>query len=240
MLNIVGLTLAFMALYILISQVIYDVSYNRSIKEYEQIYLPTDLFRGERSTGYNRFVMEYLIDHCPEVETGGTVMTLAKSNDDEQHIWVQRAGHQLDRFTGVVYPVSMSFLDTFSYKAVEGDLQQMERPNTVIISRSEAKRLGIGVGDLIFVPDIGTNFTKFYADRGKKDDAPEVQMEVVGIFEDFAVNSVPAKYKILRNIGVFATIGRDIMGANMFAYFLKLRPNASMENLKSVYRKAIE
>ena len=240
MLNIVGLTLAFMALYILISQVIYDVSYNRSIKEYEQIYLPTDLFRGERSTGYNRFVMEYLIDHCPEVETGGTVMTLAKSNEDEQHIWVQRAGHQLERFTGVVYPVSMSFLDTFSYKAVEGDLQQMERPNTVIISRSEAKRLGIGVGDLIFVPDIGTNFTKFYADKGKKDDAPEVQMEVVGIFEDFAVNSVPAKYKILRNIGVFATIGRDIMGANMFAYFLKLRPNASMENLKSVYRKAVE
>ena len=238
-LNIVGLTLAFMALYILISQVIYDVSYNRSIKEYEQIYLPTDFFRGERTTGYNRYVMEYLIDHCPEVETGGTVLTLAKSNEDEQHIWVQRAGHQMERFTGVVYPVSMSFLDTFSYSAVEGDLQQMERPNTVIISRSEAKRLGVGLGDLIFVPDMGDNFLDYYRNRGKKDDAPEAQMEVVGIFEDFAVNSVPARYKILRNIGNFATGSIDYMGLNALLYFLKLREGASMENLKSVYRKAL-
>lgn len=41
-LNIVGLTLAFMALYILISQVIYGVRYNRSIDDYERIYLSTE------------------------------------------------------------------------------------------------------------------------------------------------------------------------------------------------------
>ena len=41
-LNIVGLTMAFMALYILISQVMYDVRYNRSIDDYERIYLSTE------------------------------------------------------------------------------------------------------------------------------------------------------------------------------------------------------
>ena len=38
-LNIAGLTLAFMALYILISQVMYDVRYNRSIDDYARVYI---------------------------------------------------------------------------------------------------------------------------------------------------------------------------------------------------------
>lgn len=88
MLNIVGLTLAFMALYILISQVIYDVSYNRSIDEYERIYLSTEHYRAERNTGFTRLVMEYLIDHCPDIEVGGCVMPNFNSDNDEQYVWI--------------------------------------------------------------------------------------------------------------------------------------------------------
>ena len=240
MLNIVGLTLAFMALYILISQVMYDVRYNRSIDEYERIYLSTEHYRGERNTGFTRLVMEYLIDHCPDIEVGGCVMPNFNSDNDEQYVWIQRAGHQMERSTGEVYSVSMSLLDVFSYKAVEGDLKQMERPNTVIISRSEAKRLGIVVGDLMFIPDIGDTFLDYYVSRGKKDDAPEKQLEVVAIFEDFAPNCEVAKYKMLRNIGTFAHSGNeDDYGLNMFIYYLKLHDGASIENIKSIYHQAL-
>ena len=239
-LNIVGLTLAFMALYILISQVIYGVRYNRSIDDYERIYLSTECYREERNTGFSRFVMEYLIDHCPDIEVGGCVMPNFNSDNDEQYVWIQREGYQMERCTGKVYSVSMSLLDVFSYKAVEGDLKQMERPNTVIISRSEAKRLGVGVGDLIFVPHIGDNFLDYYRSRGRKDDAPEKQLEVVAIFDDFAPNCDVAKYKMLSNIGKFANASDgDDFGLNMFIYYLKLHDGASMENIKNIYHQAL-
>ena len=239
-LNIVGLTLAFMALYILISQVIYGVRYNRSIDDYERIYLSTECYREDRNTGFSRFVMEYLIDHCPDIEVGGCVMPNFNSDNDEQYVWIQREGYQMERCTGKVYSVSMSLLDVFSYKAVEGDLKQMERPNTVIISRSEAKRLGVSVGDLIFVPHIGDNFLDYYRSRGRKDDAPEKQLEVVAIFDDFAPNCDVAKYKMLRNIGKFASArDGDDYGLNMFIYYLKLHDGASIENIKNIYHQAL-
>ena len=239
-LNIVGLTMAFMALYILISQVMYDVRYNRSIDDYERIYLATESYNSERNTGFSRFNMEYLIDHCPDIEVGGCVMPNFNSDKDEKYVWIQRTGHQMERSTGEVYSVSMALLDVFSYKAVEGDLRQMERPNTVIISRSEAKRLGIGVGDVLYIPDIGDKFLDYYRSRGKKDDAPEKQLEVVAIFEDFAPNCDVAKYKMLRNIGTFAHTGKgDDYGLNMFIYYLKLHNGASIENIKNIYHQAL-
>ena len=116
----------------------------------------------------------------------------------------------------------------------------MERPNTVIISRSEAKRLGVGVGDLIFVPHIGDNFLDYYRSRGRKDDAPEKQLEVVAIFDDFAPNCDVAKYKMLRNIGKFASANDgDDYGLNMFIYYLKLHDGASIENIKNIYHQAL-
>ncbi|MBQ3212916.1 MAG: FtsX-like permease family protein [Alistipes sp.] len=241
-LNIAGLTMAFMALYILISQVVYEVSFNRSIKEHERIYLLAEKvdFDGEISVQFGRYTIERLIAQCPEIEAGGTVRYNEKRyQEKEQYVWAQRGGYQLERFTGIVYPITMSMLDIFSFQTVEGDLKQMERPNTIIISRSEAKRLGVGVGDLLFIPYRESGILEQWSGADKKDDAPDKAMEIVGIFEDFAPNSIISQYKILRNIGDFgAAVSED--GMHCFPYFVKLHEGVSTENIINVYCECIK
>ena len=241
-LNIVGLTMAFMALYILISQVVYEVSFNRSIKDHERIYLLAEKvdFDGEISVQFGRYTIERLIAQCPEIEAGGTVRyTEKRYQEKEQYVWAQRSGHQLERFTGIVYPITMSMLDIFSFQTVEGDLKQMERPNTIIISRSEAKRLGVGVGDLLFIPYREGGLMEQWIGADKKDDAPDKAMEIVGIFEDFAPNSIISQYKILRNIGDFgAAVSED--GMHCFPYFVKLHEGVSTENIINVYCECLK
>ena len=66
-LNIAGLTLAFMALYILISQVMYDVRYNRSIDDYARVYMACT-YNSEDAYSYNqvpRLPLEQRIEACP-------------------------------------------------------------------------------------------------------------------------------------------------------------------------------
>ena len=241
-LNIAGLTLAFMALYILISQVVYELSFNRSIKDHERTYLLAEKvdFDGEISVQFGRYTIERLIAQCPEIEAGGTVRyTEKRYQEKEQYVWAQRSGHQLERFTGIVYPITMSMLDIFSFQTVEGDLKQMERPNTIIISRSEAKRLGVGVGDLLFIPYLEGGLMEQWIGADKKDDAPDKAMEIVGIFEDFAPNSIISQYKILRNIGDFgAAVSED--GMHCFPYFVKLHEGVSTENIINVYCECLK
>ena len=208
LLNIVGLTLAFTAFYVILVQVRWEMTFNRAIPEAERIYLvaPRSPFN---ETAYSicstRPDGEQLIACSPEIEAGGCIRPWR----GEQPVWVKRHGEFLC-FRMSLNSVSTGFLATVGMRAVEGDLQALTQPNSVALSRSQAERLGVHTGDLLW-----------FGDReGKRVDT---QHEVVAIYEDFPANS-----SLAHIVAVFDVGDRDINQASHWndCYFVRLRAGA--------------
>lgn len=148
-LNIAGLTLAFMALYIIFSQVMYDLRFNHSIDDHERVYVTCTF--SEESGFYSqvpRLPLEQSIEACPDVEVGGVLDSFSISNG---MLWVRGSDNSLNCFKEDVYRMSLPLLDVFSFKSVEGDLRSLERPYTLILSESMAEKLSVKVGDFILL-----------------------------------------------------------------------------------------
>ena len=220
-LNIAGLTLAFMALYILFSQVMYDLRFNHSIDDHERVYVTCTF--SEESGFYSqvpRLPLEQSIEACPDVEAGGVLDSFSISNG---MLWVRGSDNSLNCFKEDVYRMSLPLLDVFSFKSVDGDLRLLERPYTLILSESMAEKLSVKVGDFILLGEGETSL----------DLRPEREYEVVGIFEDFARNTLLKGKDILCNIG---EADMDLMYCVDFAYryFVKLHKGASVENFEQI------
>ena len=208
LLNIVGLTMAFTAFYVILVQVRWEMTFNRAIPEAEHIYLvaPRSPFD---ETGHSicstRPDGEQLIAQSPEIEAGGCIRPWRW----EQPVWVKRHG-EFQRFRMSLNSVSEGFLATVGMRAVEGDLQALTQPNGVALARSQAARLGVHVGDQLWFGD----------QEGKRTDAPH---EVVAVYEDFPANSSFAHIVAVIDVG-----DRDINQANYWndCYFVRLRAGA--------------
>jgi len=176
LLNIAGLTLAFTAFYIIMAQVTYEVSFNRSIEDYERIFLvsPDGMAIAPLPT------TEYAVSVSPEVESWG-LLSLRSVCD---RVWVERRG-SFERFDIPVNRMSASMLDVMSFRTVEGDLHAMSDPSSAILSRNTAELLGVGVGDVVYLPCSGDN------------EAPSRPFTVAGIYDDFAENTLMGKMRIV-------------------------------------------
>ena len=86
-LNIAGLTLAFTAFYIIMAQVRYEVSFNRSIADNERVYLISPQWNEDKwSTNAPRLSSERAMAASPDVEAGGCV----KYWGSLECVWVKR------------------------------------------------------------------------------------------------------------------------------------------------------
>ena len=151
LLNIVGLTLAFTACYIILVQVRWEMTFNRAIPEAEHIYLVAPLSPfDETSLSINspRPEGDQLIAQSPEIEAGGCIRPWRW----EQPVWVKRQG-EFRRFRMSVNSVSTGFPATVGMRVVEGDLQALTQPHGVALARSQAARLGLHAGDLLWFAD---------------------------------------------------------------------------------------
>ena len=73
-LNLLGMTAAFAALYILLVQVYYDLSYNKGIKDAERIYImatPSWFEQGQYQVNLNRPLQKAILDQAGMVESWG-------------------------------------------------------------------------------------------------------------------------------------------------------------------------
>ena len=207
LLNIVGLTLAFTAFYVILVQVRWEMTFNRAIPDAGQICLvaPRSPFD---ETGYSicstRPDGEQLIARSPEIEAGGCIRPWRH----DQPVWVKRQG-EFRRFRMSVNSVSTGFPATVGMRVVEGDLQALTQPHGVALARSQAERLGLHAGDLLW-----------FGDReGKRTDDPH---EVVVLYEDFPANSSFAHIVAVTDVG-----DRDMdSGYWNDCYFVRLRAGA--------------
>lgn len=218
-LNIVGLTFALTALYIIIVQVRYDLTYNHNIKDSERLYViaTEDWYEeGKFATYVSRPLGEYIIENTPVIESGGVyapfgVVTYLNKNDE-------------DPVAVSVSDASLNGIETLGFEAIEGRWSDLVG-TTVALSESMAQRLGAHVGDTF--KSVSTNF--FW-------NQSPVETTIAVIYEDMAQNSDLALSSAIANIENWGINDPDEWSFN---YFIKLHENVSMEEAQEAIDQAL-
>ena len=171
-LNILGLTAAFAALYIILVQVHHDLTYNKALKDSDRIYvltMPDRFSNNVYSTYVNRQMSEAVIAAVPSVEAGCCAADLG-SNEVSVRLGEGQSSVEL-RVTSFSKPA----IDVFGFELVAGNL---------VMSESAAKRLGLQVGDHF---QCGSwNWT---------------DVTVAAIYKDMPVNSDLSSIDFILNLG---------------------------------------
>ena len=209
LLNVIGLTLAFTAFYVIMTQVWWELGYNRSLHEADRIYLVEneDWYEpGKWSSWLNRPVPERVIASTAGVEVGGCMWGGFGSGT----CWTSNEpSFGYNKFSASCGSVSLPFLDVFAFRSVEGDVHDIGKPKIVIVSREAAERMRVGVGSLIWVDT--------------DEPQPDGAMEVVAVFEDFPDNSLLGECEVVKNLGETNLYTTSEWSFN---YFVKFRPGA--------------
>lgn len=209
LLNVIGLTLAFTAFYVIMTQVWWELGYNRSLHEADRIYLVDneDWYEpGKWSSWLNRPVPERVIASTAGVEVGGCMWGGFGSGT----CWTSNEpSFGYNKFSASCGSVSLPFLDVFAFRSVEGDVHDIGKPKSVIVSREAAERMRVGVGSLIWVDT--------------DEPQPDGAMEVVAVFEDFPDNSLLGECEVVKNLGETNLYTTSEWSFN---YFVKFRPGA--------------
>lgn len=223
LLNVAGLTLAFTAFYVIMTQVWWEMSYNRSLTDVERIYLVEneDWYEpGMWSSWLNRPIPERVVASTAGVEAGGCMWGGFGSGI----CWTRNeASFGYNKFSASDGSVSLPLLDVFAFRSVAGDVHDLRKPKSVIVSRSAAERMGVGLGSLIWVD----------TDEPKPDEA----LEVVAVFEDFPGNSLLGECEVVKDMG---NNGLDDSSEWSFNYFVKFRPGADPSEFVRQWAKVRE
>jgi putative ABC transport system permease protein len=208
-LNILGLTAAFAALYIILVQVHHDFTYNKALKDSDRIYCLTmpDMFSNNAYMIWvNRPMSEAVISAVPCVEAGGCAaiqggdVVSARTSEGQPPVELK------------VTSFSRSGIDVFGFELVAGSWDNWIGNDNVVMSESAAKRLGIQVGD---------HFQYGYWDWR--------DVTVVAIYKDMPVNSDLSSFDFILNMG---DISMDAWNQWGFNYFIKLVKGADIKDFE--------
>ena len=208
-LNILGLTAAFAALYIILVQVHHDLTYNKALKDSDRIYCLTmpDMFSNNAYMIWvNRPISEAVISAVPCVEAGGCAaiqggdVVSARSFEGQPSVELK------------VTSFSRSGIGVFGFELVAGSWDNWIGNDNVVMSESAAKRLGIQVGD---------HFQYGYWDWR--------DVNVVAIYKDMPVNSDLSSFDFILNMG---DVGMDAWNQWGFNYFIKLVKGADIKDFE--------
>lgn len=227
-LNIAGMTLAFLAFYVIMSQVYYNITYNRPIKDSDRTYILLTRFTEDWIALASRGVAERTFGLWPDVECSGTIRNKGLG---AEYVWVKRTEYNYDRYDYRTATMSLPLLDVLSFRTVEGDLRRLSEPETVIISESLAERMGVHAGDDVYLPDMDAKEDD--PDAGRK---PARRMTVAGVYADFAPNTMMGDVHIAMDAGDDHLTGDKQHWVN-YTYYVKLRKGASPEALAEVWKR---
>ena len=153
-LNIVGMAVAFAAVYLIAVQVKFDLSYNRVVKNAERIYRldhPSWSDDGQWVFFWNRRIPTEMCAVCPEVEASGAItMTGSYGNPQYTNEYSVKRNSTIENFTIGVGGAELGGLAVFPFEFIAGGIDEEFKANMgMIISESVAKRCNLKVGDLI-------------------------------------------------------------------------------------------
>ncbi len=144
LLNLLGLSLAFASFFVIMTQVNYDLSYNKSFTEHENLFRMTWYLGAEEDYGATlpRPVVERLAAASPHI-TGYNVMQ-GWTNFDQYIVDGQEFSLNL------VYGIH-DFLSVFKPMVIAGDVEGLSKSNNggiIVLPRSEAMRM-FGTVDVV-------------------------------------------------------------------------------------------
>ena len=171
-LNIIGLAIAFASAYIILVQVNFDLSYNKCFRDADRVFrVEMESQWGEKgkwSTVFNHNFGHFFGEECDLLESFGTMHFY--TSDLKVQIPNQEKGDQEEWMNIRESYGTPEAPKTVGFTLVQGDLERLKEPNTVLLSEKFARTHNLMVDNSI----------KF-ADGGSR--------TIVGLFKDFPRNS---------------------------------------------------
>ena len=224
-LNVVGLTMAFVAFYVIASQVWYSVTYNRPLKDSDRVYMISALWGSSLGAEWEKWS-----SNCPQPVTRETVemfpqaevSTHFREYKQPHRVWGKTSQGDFQKYNMGSYDMSPNGLEVFGFEIMAGDASQIKEPNTVVMSESAAHKMGVAVGEQIW----------FEGGEWNSNMRPELPQTVVAIFKDFPKNTFLYNHHIFRNDNC-----KDGKGNNNWNYnhFVKFEKGADLEQFKKIW-----
>lgn len=223
-LNILGMTAAFAAFYIILVQVNHDLSYNRRVKDADRVYivsLPDWYEEGKYMTWVNRPLFEQLISSCSYIEAGGTGYI-----SGQQYKIIVGKGDSAPEGDKPALSTTVSSLNPGAAKAlgvefVSGSADDLISSATLAVAESEAARLGLHPGSEVILKQ-GSNIN--------------FRSTVKAIYRDSPHNSDLDSFKM------FVAVGEENISSWSewsYNYFLKAREGVSKDELEQAGGKLL-
>lgn len=223
-LNILGMTAAFAAFYIILVQVNHDLSYNRRVKDADRVYivsLPDWYEEGKYMTWVNRPPFGQLISSCSYIEAGGTGYIFG-----QQYKIIVGKGDSAPEGDEPALSTTVSSLNPGAAKAlgvefVSGSADDLISSATLAVAESEAARLGLHPGSEVILKQ-GSNIN--------------FRSTVKAIYRDSPHNSDLDSFKM------FVAVGEENINdwsEWSYNYFLKAREGVSKDELEQAGGKLL-
>lgn len=217
LLNIVGMAIAFAAVYLIAVQVKFDLSYNRVIKNSERIYrleYPNEAGSGRWEHTWNRQYPDNLVASCPEIEAAGSLnIDVYVSQREYSH----KRNATIENITLEIAGAERDGLEVFPFEWVAGGIEDFidvvdnSSASVLVISESAAKRYNLEVGDGLHIG------------RGAMSNGIRT---IVGIYKDFPEPSSLAHLDGWYNLSHQATTSENNWTD---PYYVRLQEGASVE-----------
>lgn len=169
-LNLIGLAIAFASFFIIMTQVDYDLNFNKGYKDYRNIYR-AEVYPNDDNgwqTWMTRPLCELIATGSPHIRAVSIVSSFADTSDYEID------GHTFSETTLTGFG---NFMETFQPDMIAGSADALEQRGQALISRSTALR---------FFGTIDAVGKTFFQGKQTQDNLP---LTVGGVYEDFPENS---------------------------------------------------
>lgn len=226
LLNVAGMTVAFVALYVISVWVWHGVSYNRGYRDADGIYmLAVGGYPGVGGKLVNwlpRPMFEAVMSEVPSVESG--CIAGIDAADFQRLVRCRTAGGRTAYAHVGISEFSAGAFDVFGIKILEGSLDDFRNPDAVVVQRRVARMCGVSAGDTLVFPNGGKYGT------GMK------RFRVAAVCEDFPRNSD------LRGAGVICPLSEwsETDYSNFaFTCFVRLADGCSPEDFEAEAEDAV-
>ena len=209
MLNIVGMAMAFAALYVIMVQVNFDLGYNKKVKDSDRIYaisMPDWYTPGNWKTTLSRPLCENVINNVSCVECGGTT-SIGKGYSEKFSLQEDGSGS----FYLNVSQSSLGAFKVFNVEAVEGSIDNIVPWKDLVISDTKAEKLGLHVGDVIYSHNHGATMQQY---------------NIAAIYKHFPSNTDLSEIECFVNMG---DLNIDLFSEWSYPYFVKLNSADDIE-----------
>lgn len=224
-LNILGMTVAFAALYIIQVQVHHDLTYNKEVKDADRIYcvsLPDWYEEGKFMVWLNRPAFERMISSIPEIEAGGTGYLFGQPI--ETIVGDGKNPALSDPSVSIrMSSMNKGTLDVFGFELTEGSWDNYVGVWDYAFSESAARKYGVGVGGHVMIRNWQS---------GTYHDA-----NIVAIYKDMPMNSDLSDFEAICPIGDQSV---DSWREWSYPYFFKAKEGVSKADLEAAARKVME